>query len=117
MKDVKFHWKCTYPNFRLAAADGPGFDGAGLVVAGQDLGHAAVRDEQLSGDVAWAYAHRGHLDDSAPDVLGQRPPVHEHPTQLVDARLTCGQIIVGTSDSSIREKDVNSSEARMHLRM
>lgn len=37
----------------LGAADGAGQDGAGLVVARQDLGDTAVRHAQLSADVAW----------------------------------------------------------------
>ena len=68
----------------LGAADGAGEDGAGLVVAGEDLGNAAVGDAELAGDVAGADAELGELDDADADVVGERPAVDEHPAQLVD---------------------------------
>lgn len=43
--------RCSDPRFR--AADGPRQDGAGLVVARQDLGDAAVGHPQLPADVTW----------------------------------------------------------------
>lgn len=67
----------------LAAADGPGQDGAGVVVAGQDLGHAAVGDAQLAADVAGPHAELRQLHDPQPHRVGQRPPVNEHPAELV----------------------------------
>lgn len=69
---------------RLAAADGAGLDGAGLVVAGQDLADAAVTHPQLSADVARPDAHLRQLHYAHAHRVGQRPPVHEHPAQLID---------------------------------
>ncbi len=73
---------------RLGASDGARLDGPGLVEPGEDLGDAAVTDEQLARDVAGPHAHHGQLDDAAPHVVGQRPPVHEHAAQLVHAAVT-----------------------------
>lgn len=64
-------------------------DGARLVEAGENLGHAAVRDEQLAGDVARAHAEQGQLDDAPSHVVGQRAPVDEDAAQLVHSRLAC----------------------------
>jgi hypothetical protein len=69
---------------RLGAADGAGEDGAGLVVPGQDLGHATVGDAQLPGDVAGADAHLGQLDDPEADGVGQGAAVDEDAAELVD---------------------------------
>lgn len=66
-----------------------GLDGAGLVEARQDLGDAAVGDEQLAGDVARPHAQQRQLDDALADVQRQRAPVHEQAAQLVDSGLTC----------------------------
>ena len=48
-----------------------------------------MADAQLPGDDAGANAGGGHLDDLEADVVGQRPPIDEHPAQLVDAPLAC----------------------------
>ena len=75
----------THPG--LAAPDGPGADGAGLLVPAQDLGDAAVRDSELSRDDAGPDPVVGHLHDLVSDVVGQRAPVDEHSAELVDATL------------------------------
>ena len=59
------------------------------LVSVEDLADAAVADAQLPGDDAGADAGGGHLDDLEADVVGQRPPIDEHPAQLVDAPLAC----------------------------
>ena len=59
------------------------------LVSVEDLADAAVADAQLPGDDAGANAGGGHLDDLEADVVGQRPPIDEHPAQLVDAPLAC----------------------------
>lgn len=68
---------------RLAAADGSRQDGAGLVVARQDLGHAAVGDPQLAADVAGPHAELRQLHDPQAHRVRQRAAVHEHPAELV----------------------------------
>lgn len=68
---------------RLAAADGSGQDGAGLVVARQDLGDTAVRDTQLATDVTGSDSDLGHFDDADTDVVGKRTAVDEDPAELV----------------------------------
>lgn len=68
---------------RLAAPDGPGQDGARLVVAGQDLADAAVRDAQLPADVARPDAELRQLHDPEPNGVGERPAVDEHAAELV----------------------------------
>lgn len=50
---------------------------------GQDLGHAAMGDPQLPGDVTRSDAVVGQLHYSLPDDVRQRPPVHKHAAQLV----------------------------------
>jgi len=64
---------------RFGAADGAGQDGAGLLVAGEDLGDAAVGDLELAGDVAGPDAQVGHFDDAHADRVGQRAAVDEDP--------------------------------------
>ena len=59
------------------------------LVSVEDLADTAVADAQLPGDDAGADAGGGHLDDLEADVVGQRPPIDEHPAQLVDAPLAC----------------------------
>ena len=59
------------------------------LVSVEDLADAAVADAQLPGDDAGPNAGGGHLDDLEADVVGQRPPIDEHPAQLVDAPLAC----------------------------
>lgn len=79
----------------LAAADGSGQDGAGVVVAGQDLGHAAVRDPQLAADVAGPHTELRQLHDAQPHRVGERPAVNEHPAELVHlpVALLCTHVI------------------------
>ncbi|GIY00630.1 hypothetical protein CEXT_240131 [Caerostris extrusa] len=74
---------------RLAASDGPGTDGAGLVVPAQDLGHAAVRDLEDAGDVAGPGAAVGQLHDLLTRGVWQGTTVHVHAAQLVDAAVAC----------------------------
>lgn len=69
---------------RLAATNGAGQDGAGLVIASQYLGHAAMGHAQLPGDVARPNPQLRQLHDAQPHGVGQRPSVHEHSSQLVD---------------------------------
>jgi len=51
----------------------------------EDLADAAVRDAQLSGNVARADTLTGQLDDLMSDGLRQRSPVDEDSAQLVQA--------------------------------
>ena len=76
------------PHLRLAASDGAGPDGARLLVAAQDLGHAAVGDAELPRDDAGPDAVVGHLHDFMTNVVGQRSAVYENSPQLVDSALT-----------------------------
>jgi hypothetical protein len=78
------------PHLRLGAPDRARLHRARLVEPRQDLGDAAVRDEELAGDVAGPDPHQGQLHDSAPHVVRQRATVHEHPAKLVDPGLACG---------------------------
>ena len=90
----------------LGPPDGAWLDGAGLIEPGEDLGHAAVGDQQLPRDVARAHLrlgivcteiagnihvptdpHERQLHDPPPHVVGERPPVDEDSAQLVDPRL------------------------------
>lgn len=75
-------------NLGLTPANRAGSYGAGLVEPSQDLGHAAVRDEQLPADVARPHPQDGQLHDPFAHHVWQRPAVHEHAPQLVDACLT-----------------------------
>lgn len=79
--DVRHDPRRGHP--RLAAPYGPRQHAARLVVPGQYLGHAAVRDAQLSADVARPDPHPGQLDDAHANGVRQRPPVHEDAPQLV----------------------------------
>lgn len=90
--DALNHRGSRDPGF--AAADGSGQDGTGLVVAGQDLGHAAVGDPQLAADVAGPHPELGQFHDPEPHRVGQRPSVNEHPAELVHlpVALLCTQI-------------------------
>lgn len=72
----------------LAASYRSGPNGAGLLVAAEDLGDAAVRDPQLSGDDAGPDPVVSHLHYLVSDVIGQRPAVNEHPAELVDPSLS-----------------------------
>lgn len=73
---------------RLAAANHAGSDGAGLLVAIQDLGDATVRHAQLPGDDAWPHPGSGELDDLQPYVIGQRTSVYENTAELVHTPLS-----------------------------
>lgn len=75
----------THPG--LAAADGPGPDGSRLLVATEDFGDAAVGDAELPGDHAGPDAVVSHLHDLVADVVGQRAPVDENPSELVHPAL------------------------------
>lgn len=67
----------------LAAPDGAGQDRARLVVARQNLGHATVRNAQLTRYVARPNAQLGKLDDAQAHCVGQWSTVDEHAAQLV----------------------------------
>lgn len=68
---------------RLAASDGPREDGAGLVVARQNLTDTAVGDAQLPANVTRSNPELGQLDYPEPDGVGERPAVHENTAELV----------------------------------
>ena len=72
----------------LTQVIGARLDAARLVEARQNLGDAAVRDEQLAADVAGADAEQRQLDDAVADVQWQGAAVDEDAPQLVDACLT-----------------------------
>ena len=57
-------------HLRLGPPDGAGLDGAGLVEPGEDLGHAAVGDQQLPRDVARAHLRLGIV---CTEIAGQYP--------------------------------------------
>lgn len=76
------------PYLGFAASDGPGSDGAGLLVAAEDFGHAAVGDTELSGDDTRPDSMVGHLYDLMADVVGQRSAIYENSSELVDSALT-----------------------------
>lgn len=76
---------CTHPG--LAASDGPGPDGARLLVPAEDFGDAAVGDAQLPRYHAGPDAVVSHLHDFVADVVGQRTPVDENPSELVHPAL------------------------------
>ena len=82
LPDEPDHLRGGHP--RLAAADGPGQNRAGLVIPSQDFRDAAVTDPELPRDVAGPDAQLGQLDDPDPDVVGQGPPVDKDPSKLVD---------------------------------
>ena len=48
-----------------------------------------MRHPQVAADDARPEALGGQLDDLEPDVVGQGPPIDEHPAQLVDPALAC----------------------------
>ena len=75
----------TALGFRSADDSRP--DAARLLVAIEDLWHAAVRDAQLPGDDARTDSRRRQLDDLQPDVVRQRAAVDEHSAELIDATL------------------------------
>lgn len=77
----------------FAAPDGPGQDGACLVVARQDLAHAAVGYAKLPADVTGSDAQLRQLHDAQADGVGQGAAVDEHAAQLVHlaVRLLCGR--------------------------
>lgn len=76
---------CTHLGF--AATDGPGSDGARLLVPAQDFGHAAVGDPELSGDDTRPDAVVGHLHDFMSDVVGQRSAIYKNSSELVHSAL------------------------------
>ena len=71
----------------LAAADGPGPDGPGLLVAAENLGDASVGHTQLAGDDTGPNAMVGHLHYLVADVVRQGSPIDEDPTKLIDPAL------------------------------
>lgn len=75
------------PHPGLAASYRSGPDGAGLLVAAEDLGDAAVGDPQLPGDDAGPDPVVGHLHYLVSDVIWQGPPVDEHAAKLVHPTL------------------------------
>lgn len=75
----------THPG--LAAADSPGPDGSRFLVAAENFGNAAVGDAELPGDHAGPDAVVRHLHDLVADVVGQRAPVDENPSELVHPAL------------------------------
>lgn len=76
------------PYLGLAATDGPGSDGARLLVPAQDFGHAAVGDPELPGDDTRPDAVVGHLHDFMSDVVRQRSAIDENSSELVHTALT-----------------------------
>lgn len=68
---------------RLASADRSRKDRPGVVVAGEDLADAAVRNLQLTGDVARTDPVLGQLHDPQSDGVGERSTVDEDAPQLV----------------------------------
>ena len=73
---------------RFVSSDRAGLDGASLVEPGQDLGDAAVRDEELPGDVARPDPHESQLHDTSPNIVRERSTIDEDSPQLVHSCLT-----------------------------
>lgn len=67
----------SHPGF--AATYGAGSDGPGLLVATEDLGHAAVGDTKLARNDAGPDPVVGHLDYLVSDMVRQRSAVNEDP--------------------------------------
>lgn len=67
----------------LTTADCAGEYRAGLVVPGQNLAHAAMRDAELPADVARPDAQLGQLYYPESDGIGQGSSVHKNTSQLV----------------------------------
>ena len=65
---------------RLGAADDAGPDGAGLLVALQDLADAAVAHPQLPADHTGPDALSRHLHDLQADMVGQGTTIDENAT-------------------------------------
>lgn len=78
----------TVPHLWLATSDGPGPDGACLLVPAEDFGDAAVGHPQLARDDARTNAVMGHLHDLVPNVVWKRSPVNENTPKLVNTTLT-----------------------------
>lgn len=76
---------------RLAAANHAGSDGAGLLVAIQDLGHATVRHSQLPGYDAWPDPGCCKLHDLQPYVIWQWTSIDENTAELVHTPLSCNE--------------------------
>lgn len=53
------------------------------MVPGEDFGDAAVRDAQLTTDIAGTDPDLGHFDDADTDVIGERAAVDEDSAELV----------------------------------
>lgn len=90
----------------LAAADGAGQDGAGVVVTGQDFRHAAVRDAQLAADVAGPHPELRQLHDPQPHRVRERPAVDEEPAELVHLPVA----LLCTHGTDGREFSLNRSQ-------
>jgi hypothetical protein len=86
----------------LAAPDGAGQNRARLVVARQNLGHAAVRNAQLSRYVARPDAQLGELDDAQAHCVGQWSTVDEHAAQLVHLAVLLQLRICKTNHNTMR---------------
>lgn len=101
----------TYPG--LAASDGTRTNRAGLLVSAEDLGHAAVRDSQLSRDYTGSDAVVGHLHYLVSDVIGQGPPVDEHTAELVDPTLAQrGGHCAATNNTTLRKTRKSNAATR-----
>ncbi len=74
--------------FGPGTSDHSGADAARLLVAVEDLGHAAVGHAQLAGDDTRPDTGSGQFDDLEADVIGQRASVDEHAAQLIHSALT-----------------------------
>jgi len=74
--------------FGPSSAQNSGADAARLLVAVEDLGHAAVGHAQLAGDDTRPDSGSGQFDDLEADVIGQRASVDEHAAQLIHSALT-----------------------------
>ena len=71
---------------------------------GEDLGHAAMRNPQLPGDVTRPNTVVSQLHYSLPYNVRQRPAVHKNATQLVHTTMTLNnkQMISLTACQTIR---------------
>ena len=60
----------------------------GSLLPVENLRHTSVADTKLPADDTGPDPGGGHLDDLQPDVVGKRPTVDKHTTELVHPSLT-----------------------------
>lgn len=82
LSNVVHHFRGCHA--RLRPSDGAGQYGPGLVVPGEYLGHAAMTDAQLAGNITGTNAEAGEFDDLHACLVGQRTAVDKETAELID---------------------------------